>query len=173
MRSSSDDATLLAMRRRILLKIGVGSAIVVAAVSGGIALISPGLDGTKLSRHGRVVFEAIARAVLDGSLPAADAPERTGALRAHLARVDDVIAAFPEATRNELCQLIALLASMSGRVAIAGLSTDWAQASVAQLQGSLQLRQQIYHALRDLTNAAYFSDPATWARIGYPGPREL
>jgi len=35
------------------------------------------------------------------------------------------------------------------------------------------LRRQAYHALRDLTQAAYFSDPGTWAALGYPGPRPL
>ena len=168
------------MQRRTLLKVGLGGSIVLTALGGGIALIRPGLDGAKLSSGGRALFEAIARAVLDGSLPA-DPSLQAGALRAHLARVDDAIAAFPAATRAELSQLIALLASTPGRVAIAGLSTDWAQASVAQLQASvqsmrtssLQLRQQVYHALRDLTNAAYFSDPTTWSQLGYPGPREL
>ena len=64
---------------------------------------------------------------------------------------------------------------------MAELKTQKTQASVAQLQASLQsmrtsslqLRQQVYHALRDLTNAAYFSDPTTWSQLGYPGPREL
>ena len=35
------------------------------------------------------------------------------------------------------------------------------------------LRQQAYHALRDLTNAAYFADPQTWPLMGYPGPRAV
>ena len=36
----------------------------------------------------------------------------------------------------------------------------------------IALRQQAYHALRDLTHAAYFADAATWARLGYPGPTD-
>ena len=48
----------------------------------------------------------------------------------------------------------------------------------AELQAALQAmrvasiatRQQVYHALRDLTNAAYYAEPATWAQLGYPGP---
>jgi hypothetical protein len=38
---------------------------------------------------------------------------------------------------------------------------------------SLALKQQGYHALRDLTNAAYFSDPTAWQRMGYPGPSDI
>ena len=38
-------------------------------------------------------------------------------------------------------------------------------------ESSLALRQQAFHALRDITNASYFADRSTWAAIGYPGPR--
>ena len=38
---------------------------------------------------------------------------------------------------------------------------------------SLTLPQQAYHALRDLTNAAYFADAASWSQLGYPGPRAV
>ncbi len=37
-------------------------------------------------------------------------------------------------------------------------------------QSSLALRQQAFHALRDITNAAYFAHASTWSAIGYPGP---
>ena len=38
---------------------------------------------------------------------------------------------------------------------------------------TLALRQQAFHAMRDLINAAWFADPSTWAAIGYPGPRAV
>jgi hypothetical protein len=38
---------------------------------------------------------------------------------------------------------------------------------------SLALRQQAYHALRDLTNGGYFADAAPWAVMGYPGQRPV
>ena len=64
---------------------------------------------------------------------------------------------------------------------IAGLRDDWPVASVVQVQAALQdmrvsrvsLRRQAYHALRDLTHAAYFSGSSSWAQLGYPGPRKL
>jgi hypothetical protein len=37
----------------------------------------------------------------------------------------------------------------------------------------MALRQQVFHALRDLTNAAYFADASTWAAIGYPGQQAV
>lgn len=126
------------------------------------------------------VFEAVGRAVLDGSLPA-DPDARQRALQAHLGRLDGVLAGFPATVQGELSQLLAILAAAPGRVAFAGLYTDWASASVADIQSALQgmrhsslaLRQQAYHALRDLTNAAYYADPSTWPMMGYPGPRAL
>jgi hypothetical protein len=68
-----------------------------------------------------------------------------------------------------------------GRIALAGLRTDWHDAGVAEVQtamlgmrdSSLALRQQAFLALRELTNAAYFSDPSTWSLLGYPGPNAV
>jgi hypothetical protein len=166
------------MHRRRLLQIGIASAAVLAIAGGGLALLRPGLADGRLTDSGRRVFRAVARAVLDGSLPT-DAIAQALALDAHLVRLSDAIAAFPAATQDELSQLLALLASAPGRVAFAGLAADWPDASVQQVQHALQvmrtsslaLRMQAYHALRDLTNAAYYADPSAWAAMGYPGPR--
>jgi hypothetical protein len=40
-------------------------------------------------------------------------------------------------------------------------------------RSSLILRRQAYHALRDLTQGAYFADASTWATLGYPGPNPI
>lgn len=168
------------MQRRSLLKLGVAGAVVLAVAGGGLALLRPGLSGGRLSASGREVFEAVARAVLDGSLPT-DATAQRRALDAHLQRLDDTVAGLPAAVRAELSDLLGLLAVAPGRLAFAGLATSWPDADVAALQVMLQdlrtsrlaLRQQAYHALRDLTNAAYYADPGTWGLLGYPGPRDL
>lgn len=168
------------VQRRRLLQLGVLAAAGLAVVGGGVALLRPGLTDGHLTLDGRRVFEAVARAVLDGSLPRQDAAH-TQALMAHLTRLNEAIAAFPIATQQELAQLLALLVSPPGRIALAGLATPWERADVPQLQAALQgmrtsslaLRQQAYHALRDLTNAAYYADPTTWPLLGYPGPRAL
>lgn len=179
----ANDATLVALmspKRRRFLKLGVGAAAALALAGGSIALLSPGMSQGRLTDAGRDVFAAVARAVLDGCLPE-DAEQRAIALREHLLRLDGTLGAFPPTVQSELSQLLAILASPPGRTILAGLHTPWAQASVSQLQSALQsmrssslaLRQQAYHALRDLTNAAYFADPLAWALLGYPGPREL
>lgn len=168
------------MQRRTLLKLGIGATVILVAAGGGVALLNPALSHGRLSDGARAVMQAVAGAVLDGALPSTGV-ERDKAIEAHLQRLEAAIAAFPAATQAELSQLLTLLATAPGRLALAGLTSSWPQASVAQVQSSLQgmrlsslaLKQQAYHALRDLTNAAYFSDPSAWQRMGYPGPSDI
>ncbi len=168
------------MQRRRLLQLGLVSAAVLGLAGGGAALWQPGVEGGRLTTSGRALFRAIARAVLDGSLPATS-PAQAAALDAHLARLDAAIGALPPATQSELSQLLAVLTLPPGRIALAGLGPDWPDATPAQVAAALQsmrgstlaLRLQAYHALRDLTNAAYYADPTTWALLGYPGPLDL
>lgn len=168
------------MQRRTLLKLGLGATLLLAAAGGAVVMMRPALSGGHLRAGVREVMRGVALAVLDGVLPPESAA-RQAALDAHLLRLDATIAAFPASTQVELSQLLALLAAPPGRLALAGLSSDWTEASVAQIQNALQgmrvsslaLKQQAYHALRDLTNAAYFSDPSAWAYLGYPGPSDL
>jgi len=168
------------MQRRTLLKLGLGAATVLAVAGGGMALLRPGLVAGRMTPASRHVFRGVARGVLQGSLPA-DGATRDAMLEAHLQRLDDTLYAFPAPVQAELSQLLALLGSAPGRASLAGLHHDWSEASDAEigeaLQGmrtsSLALRQQAYHALRDLTNAAYYADPQIWALMGYPGPRAV
>lgn len=168
------------MQRRTLLLVGAGAGTLLALVGGTLALLAPGLENGRLSARGREMFAAVARGVLADLLPA-DPAARAQAIQAHLQRLDDTIAGLPTALQAEIDELVTLLASTPGRLALAGLRVDWPQASEAELQAmlqglrvsSLQLRQQLYHALRNLTNAAYFADASTWQLIGYPGPNPV
>ena len=168
------------MQRRSFLKLGFGATTALVLVGGGLAMFQPGLQDGRLNAASREVFAGVARAVLDGSLPA-DSIQRHLALQLHLQRLDDVLFAFPHEVQAELSQLLAILGSTPGRVALAGLHTPWPEASVTQVQNALQgmrvsslaLKQQAYQALRDLTNAAYYADPSAWNVLGYPGPKAL
>lgn len=159
---------------------GLGAAALLTIVGGGLALVRPGLDKGHLTAHSDEIFRAIAGAVLDGSL-ALPQSAREVQLRSHLQRVDDAIAAFPAATQAELSQLLALLASAPGRSLLAGLHTPWASGTPQEIQvclqamrtSSVRIRQQTYHALRDLTNAAFYADPQAWPLMGYSGPMPL
>ena len=168
------------MHRRALLKLGAGAAALFAIGGGAALLVAPGLRGGRLTATGQQVFMHVGRACLEGTLPA-DAELRRAALAGFLERVDTLVNALPPHARQELSQLLALLASAPGRRALAGLDTPWQQASTGQLQAALQsmrtsplaLRQQAYQALHDITGSAYFADPSTWSVLGYPGPPEI
>ena len=165
------------MQRRTLLKVGVASAVLLAVVGGGAALIQPGLERGALSAAGRDVFRAVGGGVLDKTLPD-EASAKAAALTALLGRVDVLISALPPHAQAELSQLLSILATSAGRRALAGLSTPWADASADDVQSALQgmrlsslaVRQQAYAALHDITAGAYFSEPSTWGVLGYPGP---
>jgi hypothetical protein len=168
------------MQRRTLLKLGAASAAVLLVAGGTAALLQPGIADGTLSASGREVFSAVGRAVLDKTLPAEDGARHI-ALNGLLSRVDVLVQSLPPHAQAELSQLLALLASAAGRRTLAGLSQPWDQASIADIQQSLQdmrlsrlaLRQQAYAALHDITAGAYFSDPISWPLLGYPGPVKI
>jgi hypothetical protein len=167
------------MQRRKLLQIGAVASLTLAAAGGGLVLMRPGPTAATLDADSRALFTAVAQAVLDGVLPTGAA--QTAALDAHLDRVQATIGGFAPEVQKELAQLLGILSTALGRRLLAGLSSPWSEASTGEVQQSLQgmrlsrlaVRQQIYHALRDITNGAYFSDPAAWPAIGYPGPRDI
>ncbi len=168
------------MRRRTLLTLGLAGGAVLALAGGTVALLQPARRDGRLTDAGRALFAALAPAVLTLFLPTEPAA-RAAALAAYLGRAEDAIAGLPPALQGEVDELLTLSVSAPGRRLLVGLATPWAEAGVPEVQQALQgmrdstlaLRQQAYHALRDLTNASWFADPATWAAIGYPGQREV
>ena len=163
------------MQRRRLLKLGAASAALLVVGGGALAAFQPGLVDGRLSSGAREVFLAVGRGVLEGALPAAGP---AAALEAMVQRVDMLVQGLPPHAQAELSQLLALLGSAPGRSLLAGLGSDWPQASTGEVQtalasmrfSGLSLRQQAYQALHDIVNGAYFSERATWVALGYPGP---
>jgi hypothetical protein len=168
----------MTMQRRTLLKLGVGAGALLALAGAGVALWTPGIAQGRLSPGARLIVQRVADAVLDGTLPP-DGPARDRALDAQVERFEGTVAGLPPAVRGELSDLFALLGTPPARWGIVGLASDWQHASREDLAKSLNamrvsrvaVRQQVYHALRDLTNAAWFADAGTWEALGYPGPR--
>lgn len=170
------------MQRRTLLGLGVVGSLAMAILGGGaaVAMRSPAWRDGSLSAEGRQVFLAVARAVLDGSLPT-DGSAQAKALDAHLDRLTTALRALPLATQAQVDELVSLLATALGRHLLAALPHAWDTAPTETVQAALQsmrvsslaLRRQAYHALRDLTQGAYFADASTWAAFGYPGPRPI
>ena len=165
------------LRRRSFLKLGIGSAIVLAVAGGTIALMKPGLIDGKLSPSARLVLTRVAQAMLLGTLPA-DASGQQRALDALLQRTDAFLVGLPVHVLAELDQLLGLLASAPGRRWLVGLSPSWQDATVPQTSAALQamresgtdLRIQAFQGLHDLVMVPYFSGEESWAVLGYPGP---
>jgi hypothetical protein len=168
------------MQRRTLLTLGLVSGTALALAGAGAAVWTPGWREGRLSEPARALFAAVARAVLEGVLPQ-DPAVQAVALKGHLERLDQVIAGLSPATRAELSDLLALLGTAPGRWALTGLRPAWSEASTAELQTALQsmrvagsaTRRQVYQALRDLSNGAWFADAGSWNLMGYPGPHRL
>lgn len=168
------------MKRRSWLKLGLGSAVLLAVGGGLVASMEPGWRQGRFSVGADAVLRACAKALLAGSLPT-EADAQAAALNGLMTRLADAVAALPAHAQAELSDLLALMGTAVGRQWLGGVPSHWAQASVAEVQSGLQamrlsplsLRQQAYMALHDLTGAAYFSAPQTWTVLGYPGPRDL
>lgn len=168
------------MQRRTLLKLGIGSAVVLAVAGGAVALMQPGVVNGKLSPGARRVFSAVAPAILAGTLPASgDAKDK--ALAALLDRIDTFIGGTPDHVQTELSQLLGLLDTAAGRYGVVSLSSNWESAHVNDVITALQgmrvsgvsLRQQAYQGLHDIVCASYFAGQDSWAVLGYPGPTPL
>jgi hypothetical protein len=164
--------------RRSFLRAGVLGALVLAA-GGGIYRFThpPQAQRFVLDGAARTALSAIVPAILAGSLPA-DPAARAQAVQATTERVHQTILGLPLATQKEVQDLFGLLALAPARRLLAGVKHDWASASVDEVSSFLQdwrvhrigLLRTAYLALHDLVLGSWYSDPAHWAAIGYPGP---
>ena len=133
-----------------------------------------------LDADAQAILGAIVPVLLAGALPV-DADAKTQAVAATIRGIDTAITGLSPTAQGELRQLFALLALPPARLAIARVSEPWNQASEAEVRAcldrfrgsSLTLLRSAYAALHQLTFAAWYGNPASWARIGYPGPPEL
>jgi hypothetical protein len=168
--------------RRSFLKAGLLSALVLAAGGGIYRYTHPQAPNSfVLDGPARAALDVIVPAILAGALPA-QPDERDHAVRATTERVHQTILGLPLATQKEVQDLFGLLALAPARRLLAGVAHDWPQASADEVAGFLQdwrthrlgLLRTAYGALHDLVLGSWYSDPANWEAIGYPGPlREL
>lgn len=168
------------MQRRSLLKLGLAASVVMATAGAGLALVQPGRSAGRFSAAGRALYASVAQGVLGPLLPAAE-PLRAQALSAHLGRLEAAIAGMPQSVQAEVDELTTLLASAPGRLALVGLAVPWQQARPDEVEAALNglrhsriaLRQQVYQALRELTQAAHFGHAEHWSALNYPGQQPV
>ena len=164
--------------RRTFLKAGAVAALALAA-GGGLYRYThpPAPPDFELDGEARAALGAIVPAILAGALPV-DAQARARAVAASIERVHQTILGLPPATQKEVQDLFSLLALAPARRLLTGVKHGWAQAGEQEVAAFLQgwrshrfaLLRTAYHALHDLVLGSWYSDPAHWAAIGYPGP---
>jgi hypothetical protein len=164
--------------RRSFLKAGLLSAALLAVGGGWYRVTHPAPPrGFVLDGEARAALGAIVPAILAGALPAAPA-ERARAIAATTDRVHQAILGLPLYSQQEVQDLFGLLALAPARRLLAGVPTGWATAKEADVAAFLQdwrthrvaLLRTAYAALHDLVLGAWYSDPAHWETIGFPGP---
>lgn len=168
------------MQRRTLLKLGVGSAAVLAIAGGAAIMLQPGLQKGTLSARSRLVMSRLAAAIMADAWPEGASPAASS-MEALLDRINEKIAGTQDSVQAELSQLLTLLDTVPGRRALVGISSSWEAVSPTELGIALQsmrvsgvsLRQQAYQGIHDLVYGAYFSGKESWPVMGYPGPVEI
>ena len=152
------------------------------------ALAAEAADATAANGSAPLVFfqpghVPIARAVIgalnDGSLPVDPAARREAIARGVLA-ADAYFSSYTPAVQDEARQALDLLGLAPVRW-WGGLWAGWADAAPADVNaylegwrtGRLRISRQVYHLLAGIGSVGWYSQPAAWAGIGYPGPPDL
>ncbi len=171
------------MSRRALLKAGIagGAALVVARWL--YTSTSPPARGAQdaagFDPAARSVVAAIIPVFLDGALPGG--VEASAAQAQTLDAVGRIIAGLPPATRKELADLFSLLVFPPSRCLIAGVWSNWPDATREAIASFLTrwgesrfaLLRSAHAALHQLVFSAWYANPLAWPAIGYPGPPPL
>ena len=171
--------------RRQFLKAGIAGGALLIAVRAAYGPFSadpvlaqdPGFDYVVLRAKDRSVLASVAPVMLAGALPA-DASERERAIVEVIRGVDQAVSGLPPSVQEEVAELFALLGFPVTRRLLAGVGSPWLEASDGSVQHFLErwrgsrfaLLRSAYAALHELIMAAWYGNPAAWARIGYPGP---
>lgn len=163
--------------RRAFLKASLSGAILLGA-----GALWPGRTVRATERGGltaedRDLIRALAGTILRGSLPP-DAQGRARGLASTVTGVERAIAHQPAHIRAELRELFDLMHFALARLLLCGFWRPWSEAQDEDIDAFLtwwrnsriELLRLSYISLQELIASSYFSDPMSWARIGYEGP---
>lgn len=165
------------LTRRGLLQVGlVGS---VALGAGGLlwGLVRRAPAGAALAPAGEEIIRAIMPVVLGTLLPERE-PERAQALDTGIATLDAYVAHLSPPLQAEAGNVFRTLDLLPVRVLLAGTTSRWSDMSPETIASFLrsaqtsriELLRRIYVFLQSMAVLAWFDQPASWARIDYPGP---
>ena len=161
--------------RRSFLKVGLIGSITLAGAGGIYRLMRPATTATKFKLDGAAA-SALA-SIIPVILKDAIVPSPT-AIDTATSRVVGAISGLPLSTQKEIQDLFGLLSFGAARRLLAGVPDQWHNARPEDVAAFLQswrvhrlgMLQSAYAALHDLILGAWYTNEASWAAIGYPGP---
>lgn len=122
------------------------------------------------------ILGAIAPVMLGSALPKDEA-----SLQAVIDGFHTAVAGLSPSVQDEVAQLFTLLRVAPLRMIATGVMRPWRSASADEIarfleswrySGIAKLRSA-YDALHQLTIAAWYGNPKSWPRTGYPGPPKV
>jgi hypothetical protein len=166
-------------KRRWFLKTALAVAAIGGAVGGGVWW-RRGFADQKLTQDGRVIFRALASAIVGPLLPQ-DPAKRAATLDHYLGHLERAIADMPEAKRLQLALLTGALANAPTRFLATGVWSGWEDLTDEQVLQMLEglrtagseAQHTIFVACRAITSIMFFSSPENWSLVGYPGPMPI
>ena len=169
--------------RRQLLKYGLFGGVALVA-AGGLASLaisrdsSPATGYQQLRESDLPMLRSIIPVILAGALPEQASDAATDAI---LHGLDNNLNHLSPALLKQSLQLFDLLSLDVTRGPATGIWKRWENASPEAIRAFLQrwqssrlaLFQQGHNALHQVIQLSWYSQPAAWARCGYPGPPHL
>jgi hypothetical protein len=163
--------------------------LVVGTVGGAVLLATRLLDRRDALPHSPLraldaraaqIVRALVPVVLGDALPTAS-EARANATREVVEAFDRAVSGLSPAVQSEIADLFGLLGFAPTRILLAGITSAWDEATQADVSAFLtrwrtsrfELQRAGYQAITQLLVAAWYGNPASWERIGYPGPPEL
>ena len=170
-----------ALSRRHFLKTGALGGMLLAtgstaALLTGCAQAQPATGYVFLRDAEITVLRAVIHSVLAGSLPEGKA--QPAAMNHVLKSLDALLANSSIAVNDQIHQLFALLSMAPTRIAMAGVWSDWPDASRADIDAfllrwrdsRLGLLRGAYLGLCKIINVAWYLLPESYAAVGYSAP---
>ena len=170
-----------ALSRRHFLKTGAMGGMLLATGSAtalltGCSQAQPASGYVYLRDAELKVLRAVVPSVLAGTLPEGKA--RASALDKMLLSLDQLLATSSIAVGDQIHQLFALLSMAPTRIAMAGVWSDWPDASPADIDAfllrwrdsRLELLRGAYLGLCKIINVSWYLLPESYAAVGYSAP---
>ena len=169
------------MNRRTVLRFGLGGAALLAVGGIGLSLRggvprAPARPLQALSEREFAVLAAVADCILPGGEGFPSAAELQVA-----ERTDALLAASDPRVVEELGSLLRLMDNALAGLLLGGSPTPFTALSAAEQEAlltswrdsSLALKKGAFKALRSACLLAYFTNPGSFAAVGYPGPPDF